>query len=113
MLIQLYIPTDCTRQIRSFVKHNLLLHTKVIIYVNRNYVNLAVKFRYPNYMELRPLKYCIGQKLTSGLKNFEHGNACFVHLVTKVFPLGEKKNMSQYIFFLKVRDETKQTIFME
>ena len=34
-------------------------------------------------MALRPLKYCIGRKLTPGLKNFEHGNACFVHLVTE------------------------------
>ena len=33
-------------------------------------------------MELRSLKCCIGPKLTPGLKNFEHGNACFVHLVT-------------------------------
>ena len=63
-LIQLFIPIDCTRQIRSFVKNDLLLATKVIIYVNRNYVNLAVKFRYPNYMEFRPLKCCIGPKLT-------------------------------------------------
>ena len=64
MLIQLYIPIDFTRQIKSFVKNDLLLHTKVIIQVNRNYVNLAVKFRYPNAMELRPLKCCICPKLT-------------------------------------------------
>ena len=47
-----------------------------------------------------------------GLKNFEHENACFVHLVTKVFPKGEKKHVT-ICFFLKVRDKTKQTIFME
>ena len=81
-LVQLFIPIDCTRQIRSFVKNDLLLATKVIIYVNRNYVNLAVKFRHPNFMALRPLKCCIGPKLTPGLKNFEHGNVCFVHLLT-------------------------------
>ena len=85
-LIQLFIPIDCTRQIRNIVENDLLLATKVIIYVNKNYVNLAVKFRYPNAMELRPLKCCICPKLTPppGLKNFEHGNACFVHLVTGV-----------------------------
>ena len=81
-LIQLFMPIDCKRQIRSFVKNDLLLATKVIIYVNKNYVNLAVKFRYPKFMELRPLKCCIGPKLTPGLKNFEHGNVFFVHLVT-------------------------------
>ena len=52
------------------------------MYVNRNYVNPAVKFRYPNAIELRPLKCCICPKLTPRLKNFEHENACFVHLVT-------------------------------
>ena len=83
-LIRLFIPIDCTRQIKSFVKNDLLLATKFIIKVNRNYVNLAVKFRYPNAMELRPLKCCICPKLTPGLKNFEHGNVCFVHFVTLV-----------------------------
>ena len=33
-------------------------------------------------MELRPLKCCIGPKMTPELKNFERRNACFVHLVT-------------------------------
>ena len=52
------------------------------MYGNRNYVNPAVKFKYPNAIELRPLKCCICPKLTPGLKNFDDENACFVHLVT-------------------------------
>ena len=78
----IYILTDCTRKIRNIVAHDLLLATQGHYIVNRNYVNPAVKFRYPNAIELRPLKCCICPKLTPGLKNFEHGNACFVHLVT-------------------------------
>ena len=63
------------------------------MYVNRNYVNPAVKFRYPNAIELRPLKCCICPKLTPGLNNFEHGNACFVHLVTIQISLRLNENI--------------------
>ena len=59
------------------MKHDLLLATKVIIYVNRNYVNLAVKFKNPNYMELRPLKCCIGPKLTPRVQEFRTWKCLF------------------------------------
>ena len=70
-LIQLFIPIDCKRQIRNIVENDLLLATKVIIYVNKNFVNLAVKFRFPNAMELRPLKCCICPKLTPRAQEFQ------------------------------------------
>ena len=82
----LYILTDCHARLEISWHTISYWLPKVIICVNRNYVNPAIKFRYLNAIELRPLKCCICPKLTPGLKNFEHGNACFVHLVTKVFP---------------------------
>ena len=74
------------------------------MYVNINYVNPAVKFRYPNAIELRPLKCCICPKLTPGLKNFEHENACFVHLVTMLASSQFAQPLKFYILDIETRD---------
>ena len=73
----IYIPTDCTRKIRSIVAHDLLLATQGHIYVNRNYVNPAVKFRYPNAIELRSLKCCICPKLIPRAQEFRTWKCLF------------------------------------
>ena len=90
-------------------KNDLIVPFKVMICVNKNYVNLAVKLRYPDYMELYGIKTPMTMywpKADPRAQEFRTWKCLFCPSRNEGFPLGRKK--CQHIMFFFFKYEMKQ-----